>query len=81
MIRWILIPITLCIIVGFSGLSKAEEKNAENQPTTETLVVTEEDKEIIEIIEILSMMDVLKDMELTRELDLFMEEDTNEKED
>jgi hypothetical protein len=81
MVRWVLIPITLCIIVGFSGLTSAEEKQVEDQPTIETLVVTEEDKEIIEIIEILSMMDVLKDMELTRELDLFMEEDTNEKED
>jgi hypothetical protein len=81
MVRWILIPITLCIIAGISGLSEAEEKTAEIQPTTEALVVTEEDKEIIEIIDMLSKMDLLKDMEFTQELDLFMEENTNEKED
>jgi hypothetical protein len=81
MVRWILIPITLCIIAGISSLSKAEENKTEIQPTTETLVVAEEDKEIIEIIDMLSKMDLLKDMEFTQELDLFMEENTNEKED
>jgi hypothetical protein len=81
MVRWISILITIFIIAGVSGPTKAEEKRDEDQPTTETLVVTEEDKELIENIEMLSMMGLLEDMEFLQELDLFMEENTNEKED
>jgi hypothetical protein len=81
MVRWILILITIFIIAGVSSPTKGEEKKTEDQPTTETLVVTEEDKEIIENIEILSMMEILEDMEFMQVLDLFMEENTNEKED
>jgi hypothetical protein len=81
MARWILIFIITFIITGVSNPTKAEEKKAEDQPTTETLVVTEEDKELIENIEMLSMMELLEDMEFMQVLDLFMEENTNEKED
>ena len=52
----------------------------EDHKTSEKPVITDEDKEIAEILEMLKLMEILKEMELIKDYDLFAEEETDEKE-
>ncbi|MBC2714378.1 MAG: hypothetical protein HF978_03630 [Desulfobacteraceae bacterium] len=73
--KFIIIIVSL-ILFGFTASALAEEE----RKTTENPSLTDEDKEIVEILEMMEMMEILKEMELMKDYHLFAEEGTDEKE-
>ncbi len=64
------------ILFGFAATATAEDEGK----TNESQVLTDEDKEIVEVLEMLKLMEILKEMELIKDYHLFAEEESNEKE-
>ena len=73
--RYLIIIISL-ILVGSAVSVKAED----GRQTIDSSALTDEDKEIVEVLEILKLMEALKEMELMKDYHLFAEEGTDEKE-
>ena len=74
--RYIIIIIISLVLVGSAMNVKAEE----DRQTIDSPALTDEDKEIAEILEMLKLMEILNEMELIKDYDLFAEEETDEKE-
>ena len=76
LLRYIIFIICF-VLFGFAGNLDAKD----NQSTSQSPALTEEDKELVEVIEILKLMELLQDMDMMKELHLLAEEKTNEKDD
>ncbi len=62
-------------LTGIASHAKAEEGAKTSAPQ----IITDEDKEIAELLEMLELKEILEEMELIKEYHLFAEEETNEK--